>query len=597
VGDSGGILAELKRRRVFRALAGWGIVSFAVLQTVEPVLHAYHLPEWTLTAIVTLLAAGFPVTVVLAWVFDLTTKGITRTERAGGDGPNASPPSRTRVVLLVLGLGLVSAAPGLVYFFAWPGVAGRRTGPASPAATAPGPPSIAVLPFANLSSDKEQEYFSDGIAEEILNALAQVDGLRVIGRTSSFSMKGKNEDLRVIGQRLGAANLLEGSVRKAGPRVRITAQLIETSSGSHLWSQEFDRDQVDVFAVQEEIARAVVAALRLKLLPGQAEARRTVDPRAHDQYLLGVAYMARGSGDAYGKAVEVLRQAVGIDPGYAQAWAALSAALFWHADQSPNGDFRAEWPKALDAAEKAIALAPGLTDGYLARGTLRTTALQEYEAARADLERARALSPQSPAVLSRYGSLLAALGMLPQAIAVLQEATAIDPLAPDTPVALSMVYLGTGQLEQAEATARRALEIAPDHGRAARNLGFALLLQGRLPEARAAFARSTNPLFREMGEVMVDHAQGLTAESRSKLDAILSPGVGPSMGQLDGSWYQIAQMHAWRGETDRALAALDRAATYHDAGLIYVKYDPFFRSLRGDPRHAALLRRMKLPPD
>ncbi len=596
MGDSGGILAELKRRRVFRALAGWGIVSFAVLQTVEPVVHAYHLPEWTLTAVVTLLAAGFPVTVVLAWVFDLTTKGITRTERAAGDGPTAAPPSRTRVVLLVVGLGLLSAAPGLVYFFAWPGVAWRRT-PPSPAATAPGPPSIAVLPFANLSSDKEQEYFSDGIAEEILNARAQVDGLRVIGRTSSFSMRGKNEDLRVIGQRLGAANLLEGSVRKAGPRVRITAQLIESSSGSHLWSQEFDRDQVDVFAVQEEIARAVVAALRLKLLPGQAAARPTVDPKAHDQYLLGVAYMARGSGDAYGKAEAVLRRAVEIDPGYAQAWAALSGAIFWHADQSPGGDIRTEWPKALTAAEKAITLAPGLSDGYLARGTLRTTALQDYAAARADLERARSLTPQNPAVLSRYGSLLGALGMLPQAIAVLQEATAIDPLAPDTPVALSMAYLGTGQLEQAEAEARRALEIAPDNGRAARNLGFALLLQGRLPEARGAFARSTNPLFRQMGEIMVDHAQGLAADSRRKLDALLSRVSRPPAGSSDGSWYQIAQMHAWRGEIDRALAALDQAATFHDAGLIYVKYDPFFRSLRGDPRHAALLRRMKLPPD
>jgi TolB-like protein/Tfp pilus assembly protein PilF len=591
VGDPGEILAELKRRRVFRALAGWGIASFAVLQTVEPVLHAYHLPEWTLTVVVTLLAAGFPVTVILAWVFDLTTKGITRTEPAEGEGPGTSAPSRPRVVLLLLALGLLSAAPGLVYFFAWPGVAWRRTAPPSPVATVPGPPSIAVLPFANLSSDKEQEYFSDGIAEEILNALAQVDGLRVIGRTSSFSMKGKNEDLRIIGQRLGAANLLEGSVRKAGSRVRITAQLIETSGGSHLWSQEFDRDLVDVFAVQEEIARAVVAALRLKLLPGQAEVRPTIDPKAHDQYLLGVAYLARGSGDAYGKAVEVLRKAVGIDPGYAQAWAALSAALFWHADQSPGGDFRTEWPKALAAAEKAIALAPALSDGYLARGTLRTTSLQDYVAARADLERARSLSPRNPAVLSRYGSLLAATGKLPEAVAVLQEATAIDPLAPDTPVALSMAYLGTGQLEQAEGTARRALEIAPDNGRAARNLGFALLLQGRLPEARAAFARSSNALFHAMGEVMVDHAQGLAEDSRRKLDAILSSA------HLDGSWYQVAQMRAWRGEPDQSFAALDRAATFHDAGLIYFKYDPFLKSLRGDPRYGALLTRMKLPLD
>jgi serine/threonine-protein kinase len=591
VGDPWEILGELKRRRVFRALAGWGIASFAVLQTVEPVLHAYHLPEWTLTAVVTLLAAGFPITVVLAWVFDLTAEGITRTDRAEGDGPGAASPSRPRVVLFLLALGLVSAAPGLVYFFAWPGVAWRRADPPSPAATAPGLPSIAVLPFANLSSDKEQEYFSDGIAEEILNALAQVGGLRVIGRTSSFSMKGKNEDLRIIGQRLGAANLLEGSVRKAGSRVRITAQLIETSGGSHLWSQEFDRDLIDVFAVQEEIARAVVAALRLKLLPGLAEARPPVDPKAHDQYLLGVAYLARGSGDAYGKAVDVLRKAVEIDPGYAQAWAALSAAIFWHADQSAGGDIRREWPKALAAADKAIALAPGLSDGYLARGTLQTTALQDYVAARADLERARSLSPQNPAVLSRYGSLLAATGRLEEAVAVFREATVIDPLAPDTPVALSMAYLGTGQLEQAEGTARRALEIAPDNGRAARNLGFALLLQGRLPEARAAFARSSNALFQAMGEVMVDHAQGLAEDSRRKLDAILSTA------NLDGSWYQIAQMRAWRGEPDQSLAALDRAATFHDAGLIYFKYDPFLKPLRGDPRYATLLTRMNLPLD
>ena len=433
---------------MIRALIGWGIFAIAVLQVVEPILHAYHLPDWSLTAVVTVLGAGFPVTVILAWVFDLTAKGITRTEPAAAEASPGSGLTGPRLAMLLLALGLLSAGPGLVYFFVWPG-AGRRAAAAQGATpAAPAMPSIAVLPFANLSSDKEQEYFSDGIAEEILNALAQVDGLRVIGRTSSFSMKGKNEDLRVIGQRLGAANLLEGSVRKAGPRVRITAQLIETASGSHLWSQEFDRDQVDVFAVQEEIARAVVAALRLKLLPGQVEARPTVDARAHDQYLLGVAYMARGSGDAYGKAVAVLRRAVEIDPGYAQAWAALSGALFWHADQSPGGNILTEWPKALDAAEKAIALAPGLSDGYLARGTLRTTALQDYEGARVDLERARALTPQNPAVLSRYGSLLAALGMLPQAIAVLQEATAIDPLAPDTPVALSMVYLGTGQLDR-----------------------------------------------------------------------------------------------------------------------------------------------------
>jgi TolB-like protein len=217
---------------VIRALIGWGVFSFAVLQVIEPVLHAYHLPEWPLTVVVSALGAGFPITAVLAWVFDLTTKGITRTAPAASPELSAAGPSGPRLAVLLLALGLLAAAPGLVYFFVWPG-AGRRAAEAPGAVpAAPAMPSIAVLPFVNLSSDKEQEYFSDGIAEEILNALAQVDGLRVIGRTSSFSMKGRNEDLRIIGQRLGSANLLEGSVRRSGARVRITAQLIEASGGS-----------------------------------------------------------------------------------------------------------------------------------------------------------------------------------------------------------------------------------------------------------------------------------------------------------------------------------------------------------------------------
>ncbi len=452
-------------------------------------------------------------------------------------------------------------------------------------------PSIAVLPFVNLSSDKEQEYFSDGIAEEILNALAQVDGLRVIGRTSSFSMKGKNEDLRTIGQRLSAANLLEGSVRKSGARVRITAQLVEAAGGSHLWSQEFDRELTDVFGVQEEIAHAVVAALKLKLLPGSGEEQRTASADAHDQYLLGLALLARGSGDAYGRAVQALRKAVELDPGYAQAWASLAGALFWSADQSAEGDPKVDWPKALAAAEKAIALAPGRADGYFARGALRQAALQDWPGAREDLERARSLNPGSPGILLSYGSLLAALGKLPEAITSLQAAAVLDPLSADVPAALSMVYLGTGQSALAEAAAKRALEVSPVHGRAARNLGFALLVQGRLPEARAAFHRSSNELFASMGDVMVEHALGRPAESRRALDGILAK---PYVLQAS---YQVAQMYAWRGEADHAFEWLGHAVEHHDAGLTYLKYDPLLRSVRSDPRFAALLRKLNLPPD
>jgi len=286
------LLIELKRRRVIRALIGYAVAAFAVLQIIEPIMHGLHWPDAVLSWVVVALAAGFPIVVGLAWIFDVTADGIERTPSWGAlRGP--------RLGLVLVSIGALSAAPGLLYYFV------VRSRPAETKAAPDA--SIAVLPFVNLSSDKEQEYFSDGIAEEILNALAQVDGLRVIGRTSSFSMKGKNEDLRAIGLQLNARNLLEGSVRKAGTRVRITAQLIEAAGGSHLWSQQFDRELTDVFAVQEEIAQAVVAALKLKLLPPQREEQRTVNVEAHDQFLLGRAFTARGSGDAYGRAVQALR--------------------------------------------------------------------------------------------------------------------------------------------------------------------------------------------------------------------------------------------------------------------------------------------------
>jgi len=456
------VVAELKRRRVIRALVVWGVVAFAVLQVYEPLMHGLHLPDWTLSFVVLALGLGFPVTAALAWVFDLKAGGIERTRPVAEEAPAApdSPSRRLRLALLLLGLGIAAAAPGLVFFFVRPGgfrvallllglgaaVAAlglgylllgpggvRRTtekGSGLPVALIV--PSIAVLPFVNVSSDKEQEYFSDGIAEEILNALAQVDGLRVIGRTSSFSMKGRNEDLRTIGQRLGAAHLLEGSVRKSGTRVRITAQLVEASGGSHLWSQEFDRVLTDVFAVQEEIARAVVAALKLTLFPEARQEQRTISPEAHDPYLLGLAFLARGSVDAYGRAVRALRKSVELDPGYAQAWAALARARYWAADQDPAGNPDVEWPKALAAAERAIALAPLLADGYVARGLLRENALQDWPGARADFERARSLNPRSPEILLEFATLLAALGKLPEAIAAAKEAAALDPLAAST---------------------------------------------------------------------------------------------------------------------------------------------------------------------
>ena len=551
-------------------------------------MHGLHLPEWTLSFVVVRpRPLGFPVTAALAWVFDLKASGIERTAPGGRRRPvsrrRLSRPRRRRLLLLGLGLRGRRTGPRLLLR-----LAGGRAPPggAPPAASSARPrvaPSIAVLPFANLSSDKEQEYFSDGIAEEILNALAQVDGLRVIGRTSSFSMKGKNEDLRTIGQRLGAANLLEGSVRKAGSRVRITAQLIEAAGGSHLWSQEFDRDLTDVFAVQEEIAHAVVAALKLKLLPGQAESQRTVDPRAHDPYLLGLAYLARGSGNAYGQAVQVLRKAVELDPGYAQAWAALATALFWSADQSEAGDFRSgvaagagrgregdragarpgrRLPGARDAPDdgapgprgrprrpRACPLAqPAESGGPVA---LRVAARRDGQAARGDRRVPGGRHPR-PALrrhaggaehgLPRHRTARAGRRCGPRALELSPRATG-GPLATSaSPCCSRVASRGPSRLPPVDQRALRG------HGR-------------RDGRARAGASRRV--------------------PARARLHPFGPASTGPG--------YQVAQIYAWRGSRTAPSTWLDHAAVEHDAGLTYLKYDPLLRNLRGDPRFAALL--------
>jgi TolB-like protein/Tfp pilus assembly protein PilF len=514
---------------------------------------------------------------------------------AGQTAPAAQAYGRkgTRLALLLVGIGVLAAAVGLILLV---------RGIAKPAASVPAAdqaaPSIAVLPFADMSPGKDQQYFSDGIAEEILNTLAQVEGLRVIGRTSSFSFKGKSEDLRAIGEKLNATNLLEGSVRKSGARVRITAQLVEAAGGSHLWSREFDRELTDVFALQDEIATAVVEALKIKLLPGQVPAtkeHRTADPEAHNQYLLGRLFLSRGSPDGFGRAAQAFEKAVALDPDYAAAWAALADGLFWAADQDPVRNPTAQaWPRALAAAEKAIALAPNLADGYAVRGFLRTSVLKDWSGARADLERALAISPGDAGILAKHAWLLSTLGQLQEAIALLRKGLTLDPLAADRWWWLSGFYLGTGQLDLAESAARKSLEISLEQGYGARNLGFAYLLGHRLGEARAAFriaGTASQDAYRLMGDALVEYELGHPKKSQRALDELLGKPFASDVA------YQIAQVYAWRGEADKAFEWLGRAYDFHDPGLAYLKYDPFLRSLRGDPRYTAFLRKMKLPVD
>jgi TolB-like protein/Flp pilus assembly protein TadD len=590
------LLEELKRRRVFRALVGYGIASFAVLQIIEPVMHGLHWPEAVLSYVVVALGLGFPLVVALAWVFDVKAGRLERTAPASGL-------RGMRLAAVIVGIGVLAAAPGVAwYLFVRPGARSPPSDEAirakldavPPASDIRAVPSIAVLPLVNLSRDPDQEYFADGLAEELLNLLAKVPGLHVAGRTSSFSFKGKSEDLRAIGQKLNVKTVLEGSVQRAGDRLRITTQLINAADGYHVWSETYDRKLTDVFAVQDEIARSVVAALKVQLLPERAAGleRPATNPDAYAQVLLGRHLIVRGSLQGYQLALATFRKAVELDPKYAPAWAGVAIASFhvgegvgWHLDSREN-----DFARTLAAADKAIELGPDLADGYAARGYVRVLKTTDWAGARADLARALALSPGNAEAICSQGDLFATLGRLPEAIATLSRATELDPLSVQAWWRLAWYHLGAGHVEEAREIARRTLELFPEHSHAARTLGFAWLLEARLDEAQAAFQRSSSEPFREMGTALVEHARGHARESQQALEHLIATSGKEST-------YQIAEVYAFRGERERAFEWLERSLALQDAGMRYLKHDPLLRTLRADPRYVALLKKMNLPVD
>ena len=509
------LLQEMKRRRVFRALVGYGIAAFAVLQIIEPVMHGLHWPEAVLSYVVAALAVGFPVVVSLAWIFDVNAGRIERTASSRLRGP--------RLAALLVGVGALAAAPGLIYWFV------VRQKPAAVQAA----PSIAALPLVNLSRDPDQEYFADGLTEEMLNLLARVPGLHVAGRTSSFAFKGKSEDLRSIGQKLGVATVLEGSVQKAGDRGRITVQ-----------------------------------------------------------YLLGRQLFNRRNDDGFRRAVQAFDKALALDSGFAPAWAGLALAAYWDADSNAANSAALEngYRRALAAAEKAVQLGPELAEAYEARANLRATMEWDWAGAAADFERALALSPENADIRRAYaGLVLASLGRLPEAITALRAVTAADPLNSRAWGGLGTILLMSGQVRPAREALDRSLEINPDD----RVSGFWLSAAGFLehdPTAALGVAqRSASEWIRFWGAAIAYHALGQASKAQETLDLLIR-----KYGHLAA--FQIAETYAWRGDKERAFAWLERAFAQHDGGLTLIKIDPFMGSLRGDPRYLALLKKMNLPP-
>jgi len=583
---------ELRRRRVFRALLAWGVIAFAVLQVVEPVQHALHLPDGLLSVVVWVLGLGFPVVAALAWVFDIGPGGVTRT----------SPPadmhlSRGRSAFVVVALGLLAAAPGIVYHFVWPGTARLRAsaqrpdGPAGGEAEGAAQASIAVLPFTDMSAARDQEYMGDGLAEEILNLLAQVDGLKVAGRTSSFSFKGRSARLEEIGQELRVAHVLEGSVRRAGQHIRVTAQLVKASDGFHVWSQDFDRNLSDVLALQDEIARAVVSAIAPRLTgKPRAEHGPAPSPEAYAAYLEGLHGLGVLDEQSTRKAQESLERAVDLAPRFAPAHAALARVYGQQAgyfvDTPMDVTRYANLERA--AADRAVALDPDLGEAYAARSRNATQYAWEWDRALQDSARAVDLSPGSAEAHSARGLALVSVGRIREGLPELRRAATADPLNPTAWQDVGTYSLSSGDLAGAREALAQLERIAPDSNRAhwlRANVRFA---EGRFDEALADYRALTLEFARLTGVAICEHELGHDAASRAALAEIESRLAGSA------AW-QAAQVHAWRGEADLAFEWMERARVQHDTGAATVITDRHLGRIRGDARYKAFLRRMGLP--
>jgi TolB-like protein/Flp pilus assembly protein TadD len=578
----GDLLAELRRRHVFRVMIGYGVFAFAVLQVTEPIMHGADLPNWVLKAVLVALVLGFPVAVILAWVFDLTAQGVKRTPSSTDPGAPRFGRSRLLLPLTVSAVVLAIGAAGAGGWYAWKEAGGQRSASAVPGAA----PSIAVLPFKDLSPNHDQEYFSEGMAEEILTALSKVKGLRVPGRASSFYFKGKDVEPGEIARKLGVAHLLAGSVRRSGNKLRITAEVVRASDGERIWSQSFNRDLTDLFATQDEISRDVVEALRVKLVPGESpppKEYRTSSQAAYESYLLSLHFGRSFSRGSIQHAVAAAEKAVALDPSFVQAWARLANGRLMAGilGVTPWDEARRE---ALRAAERAVTLGPDAPVAYGARLWPRVMEW-DWRGARADVDRTQELEPDSEISNASMLMYLFWTGQFPESLPLFQRAIEKDQLRAPLWNGFGIALMNSGQFEEADRAFARALEVDPSSEVALADRGITLVLAGRPAEGIVYCVRAQHLAC----QAMAHHALGDPGQSQRALDAMLANEV------TERGAYSAAMVHAFRGEPDEAFRWLDRSYALHSHNLGQVAGDISFRSLHGDPRWRAFLVKMGLP--
>jgi TolB-like protein/DNA-binding winged helix-turn-helix (wHTH) protein/Flp pilus assembly protein TadD len=452
--------------------------------------------------------------------------------------------------------------------------------------------SIAVLPFADMSPGKDQEYFSAGLTEQLIHDLAKVSGLKVVGRSSVFQFKGKNEDLRDMGRKLGVANVLEGSVRREGNRVRITVELIKADDGFQLWSQTYDREIRDIFAVQDEIAVAATEALQLKLLGGNgqpvASNLRSTNPEAYQAYLQANYLLGRGqSKEDLVKALAYTNTAIKLDSRYAPAWA-LRAIVQNLMAQDSITDVTEGFRKARNDAEEAIALDPTSASGYLALARTQLNYDWDWDTANTCLTKAADLEPGNVEIFRIHAHLSQVLGNRDEAVKFGQQAVALDPLRTNSVLGLGYLLYEDGRYDDAQVELQKALDLNPQAAFVHDTLGKVLIAAAKPQQALAEIEKEPNEWGKLTDEALVYHALDREQDSTAALADLIAKH------DIDSA-YQIAQVYAFRGDSDKSFEWLERANRQRDPGLPEIKTDPLLKNLRHDPRYTELLKKMRLP--
>ena len=586
------LFEEVKRRNVFRVAFVYIVAAWLTMQVVDVMFPALQVPEWVTPAIAVMLLIGFPFALILAWAFEITPDGI-KLEKDVDRDESVTPHTgqklnQTAIIILVVAVGFLLFDKFVLRpksAEVQPQVAGEAREVVQTIK-----PSIAVLPFVNMSGDIENEYFSDGLSEELLNVLAKIPQLHVAGRTSSFAFKGKNEDLREIGEQLDVAHILEGSVRKSNTRLRITAQLIDTENGYHLWSETYDREITDVFAVQDEISNAVVTALKVALLGDAIQTDHgTENLEAYELYLKARYLEVHTSADNLLAAIDALDQAIALDPNYAPAYVlrAITEIEVVSGWASSGSEFLSGFERGREFAAKAIELAPDSAESVFVQGVIATSVDWDFVAAQQYFKEAIALEPNHVPAMLWYGNVLYSVGRPEDAVAMFEKALEIDPLSISATRDLGDAHLFSGDVEEAIRIYSKILDLNNSVSRVYGRLARAALIMNDSDAAMRYVELEEIEWVRGFINVLVLGRRGMTDEWRAAAEEYKE-----RWGNLNA--FQFAEIYADAGEIDEAFKWLDVARDVHDPGAVIAKIDHFLEPLHDDPRWPVFLESMGL---